>query len=103
MPDALLFDWIGKRALGGVKIFGWNAEDSTKVAKAVAAMQEAALGSRLGIPLLVATDQEGGWITAHQGRDDHHSRQHGDRRLGQALSTPTGRPTSSARSSPPSA
>ena len=31
VPDALLFDWIGKRALGGVKIFGWNADDSTKV------------------------------------------------------------------------
>jgi beta-N-acetylhexosaminidase len=61
-PDAQLFEWIGKRALGGVKIFGWNAEDSTKVARAVAAIQGAALGSRLGIPLLVATDQEGGWI-----------------------------------------
>jgi beta-N-acetylhexosaminidase len=61
-PDDLLFDWIGRRALGGVKIFGWNADDSTKVAEAVAAMQDRALGSRLGIPLLVATDQEGGWI-----------------------------------------
>jgi beta-N-acetylhexosaminidase len=61
-PDALTFDWIEKRALGGVKIFGWNADDSTKVAQAVAAMQGRALGSRLGIPLLVATDQEGGWI-----------------------------------------
>jgi beta-N-acetylhexosaminidase len=61
-PDALLFDWVGNRALGGVKIFGWNADDSTKVAQAVAAMQEKALGSALGIPLLVATDQEGGWI-----------------------------------------
>ena len=32
-PPALLLDWITRRGLGGVKIFGWNAEDSTKVAK----------------------------------------------------------------------
>jgi beta-N-acetylhexosaminidase len=61
-PGELIFDWIEGRALGGVKIFGWNAEDSTKVARAVAAFQSSALSARLGIPLLVATDQEGGWI-----------------------------------------
>ena len=61
-PGPLLYDWIEKRALGGVKIFGWNAEDSDKVAKAVAGIQGIALGSGLRIPLLVATDQEGGWI-----------------------------------------
>jgi beta-N-acetylhexosaminidase len=61
-PNALLLDWVERRCLGGVKVFGWNAEDSTKVAEAVGRMQGRALGSRLGIPLLVATDQEGGWI-----------------------------------------
>jgi beta-N-acetylhexosaminidase len=61
-PNALFFDWIERRSLGGVKIFGWNADDSTKVAAAVGAIQGRALGTRLGIPLLVATDQEGGWI-----------------------------------------
>ena len=61
-PGPPMFDWVKRRALGGVKIFGWNAEDSTKVAKAVSALQSAALDSRLGLPLLVATDQEGGWI-----------------------------------------
>ncbi len=61
-PGPLLYDWIGKRALGGVKIFGWNAEDSDKVAKAVAGIQGIALDAGLRIPLLVATDQEGGWI-----------------------------------------
>jgi beta-N-acetylhexosaminidase len=61
-PGSLLFDWIEKRALGGVKIFGWNAEDSTQVARSVAAIQSSALRTRLGLPLLVATDQEGGWI-----------------------------------------
>jgi beta-N-acetylhexosaminidase len=61
-PGPALFEWIERRSLGGVKIFGWNAEDSTKLAGAVGVMQSKALGSRLGIPLLVATDQEGGWI-----------------------------------------
>jgi beta-N-acetylhexosaminidase len=61
-PSAPILDWIRDRALGGVKIFGWNAEDSTKVAKAVSIFQQTALDSKLGIPLLVATDQEGGWI-----------------------------------------
>jgi beta-N-acetylhexosaminidase len=61
-PGPLLFEWVEKRALGGVKIFGWNADDSSKVAAAVAAIQRSALGSHLGIPLLIATDQEGGWI-----------------------------------------
>jgi beta-N-acetylhexosaminidase len=61
-PGELIFDWIKARALGGVKIFGWNAEDSTKVAKAVAAFQQAAYSTHMAIPLLVATDQEGGWI-----------------------------------------
>ncbi len=61
-PGPLLYEWIEKRSLGGVKIFGWNAEDSGKVAKAVYGIQGAALDSRLGLPLLVATDQEGGWI-----------------------------------------
>ena len=61
-PPPLLFDWIGKRGLGGIKIFGWNAEDTTKVAEAVAALQKAALASGRKVPLLIATDQEGGWI-----------------------------------------
>jgi beta-N-acetylhexosaminidase len=61
-PGPAIIDWIDRRSLGGVKIFGWNADDSTKLAGAIAKIQGAATGSRLGIPLLVATDQEGGWI-----------------------------------------
>ncbi len=61
-PPALLFDWITRRGLGGVKIFGWNAEDTDKLAAAISAIQKAALASGRGIPLLLATDQEGGWI-----------------------------------------
>ena len=62
LPGALIFDWIAKRGLGGVKIVGWNAEDSTQVARSCAAFQESAAATRLGLPLLIATDQEGGWI-----------------------------------------
>ena len=61
-PPDLLFEWISRRGLGGVKIFGWNAEDTDKLAIAVAAIQKAALSTNGAIPLLVATDQEGGWI-----------------------------------------
>jgi beta-N-acetylhexosaminidase len=62
VPGELLLKWIRDRGLGGVKIFGWNAEDSSAAASAVAVIQKAALSSGSGIPLLVATDQEGGWI-----------------------------------------
>jgi len=61
-PSPLILEWVQKRRLGGVKIFGWNTEDTQRLAKAVGLLQKAALGSKLGIPLLVATDQEGGWI-----------------------------------------
>ncbi len=61
-PGALLMRWIKERGLGGVKIFGWNADDVRVTAGAVALMQGEALGSGAAIPLLVATDQEGGWI-----------------------------------------
>ncbi len=61
-PPELLLDWIGRRALGGVKLFGWNADDTDKVARAVAKIQAAAASTRHRIPPYVATDQEGGWI-----------------------------------------
>ncbi|OHD22358.1 MAG: hypothetical protein A2Y38_15775 [Spirochaetes bacterium GWB1_59_5] len=61
-PTPLLYSWIRKRGLGGVKIFGWNAEDTAKVASAVNHIQKAAEGAALDVPPFVATDQEGGWI-----------------------------------------
>ena len=61
-PPPELFRWIGERGLGGVKIFGWNADDTDRLAAAVASLQGAALASSSAVPLLVATDQEGGWI-----------------------------------------
>ncbi len=61
-PPAALMDWIRLRHLGGIKIFGWNGADTVRLASAVATLQKAALGSGRGIPLLVATDQEGGTV-----------------------------------------
>ncbi|RLW70865.1 MAG: hypothetical protein B6D68_00295, partial [spirochete symbiont of Stewartia floridana] len=61
-PDRNIMRWIKEFNLGGVKIFGWNAEDLTLLAETVSVYQEIALGSRFGIPLLIATDQEGGWV-----------------------------------------
>ena len=61
-PSPLIMDWIRDRNIGGVKIFGWNTGDTMRLAKTVGVLQEASLGGPFGIPLLVATDQEGGWI-----------------------------------------
>lgn len=61
-PSPIILDWIERRRIGGVKIFGWNTEDTSKLADTVGRLQKAALDTPLRIPLLVATDQEGGWI-----------------------------------------
>jgi beta-N-acetylhexosaminidase len=61
-PSPLIMDWIRDRGIGGVKIFGWNTGDTRRLAETVGSLQKASLAGRRGIPLLVATDQEGGWI-----------------------------------------
>ncbi|MCL2320147.1 MAG: glycoside hydrolase family 3 protein [Treponema sp.] len=61
-PSPLIRDWIRNRNIGGVKIFGWNTGDTRKLAEAVGELQTLALGTQFGIPLLVATDQEGGLV-----------------------------------------
>jgi beta-N-acetylhexosaminidase len=61
-PSPLILDWIRDRHIGGIKIFGWNTGDTRKLARTVGELQKASLGGKYGIPLLVATDQEGGWI-----------------------------------------
>ncbi len=62
VPTPELMEWIRTRNIGGVKIFGWNAENLTVLADSIDRMQRAAFGTRHGIPLFVATDQEGGWV-----------------------------------------
>ena len=61
-PSPLILDWIRDRHIGGIKIFGWNTGDTLKLAETVGILQEASMEGAFGIPLLVATDQEGGWI-----------------------------------------
>lgn len=60
-PDALRA-WIAERYLGSVKISGRNVADLAELAAGVGAMQEAARATRLQVPLLTLTDQEGGWV-----------------------------------------
>lgn len=61
-PSPLVTDWVSERSLGSIKIFGWNTDDTYKVADAITKLQKIASKNRFGIPLFVATDQEGGWI-----------------------------------------
>jgi beta-N-acetylhexosaminidase len=67
-PSPLILEWIRQRKIGGVKVFGWNAQNLETLARTVGALQTAALSSPLGIPLLVATDQEGGLVRHVKGR-----------------------------------
>lgn len=62
LPDANILRWIREEGLGGVKVFGWNANNLSRLAETVGIYQDEAVSSRLGIPLLIATDQEGGWV-----------------------------------------
>lgn len=61
-PERELLRWIEQEGIGGVKVFGWNANDLSVLAKTVGSYQSKAITSRFGIPLLIATDQEGGWV-----------------------------------------
>ena len=63
-----LIEWIRARGLGGVKIFGWSGRDTSNLAASIKSLQEASLDRPEGLPLLVATDQEGGWIRHVKGR-----------------------------------
>ena len=61
-PSPDILRWIGTRQIGGVKIFPRNVSDLPSLARDVAGMQSLAQRGRFGIPLFVATDQEGGWV-----------------------------------------
>lgn len=60
-PNAKVADWVNG-GLGSIKIFGWNTADTQQLAYAIKMLQTKALQSRFGIPLFVATDQEGGRV-----------------------------------------
>ncbi len=61
-PSGLLNSWVSQRGLGSVKVFGWNTDNTTLVARSVKSLQQKAQNRKYKIPLFVATDQEGGWI-----------------------------------------
>ena len=61
-PSQNLLDWISQKNVGGVKIFGWNTDDTLRLARSIGQLQQASLQGQFNIPLLIATDQEGGWI-----------------------------------------
>jgi beta-N-acetylhexosaminidase len=61
-PSADILRWIGTRNLGGVKVFSRNVSTLSELAESIQSMQAAASEGPLRIPLLVSTDQEGGWI-----------------------------------------
>jgi beta-N-acetylhexosaminidase len=60
-------DWIDL-GLGSLKIFGWNGRDNQVLAETVGSYQQQALQGPYGIPLFIATDQEGGWVRHVTGR-----------------------------------
>ncbi len=60
--DETAMEWIDERCLGGLKIFGKNVGSLPKLAANVGIMQTMALQTKYRIPLLTATDQEGGWV-----------------------------------------
>lgn len=53
--------WV-KRGLGGIKIFGWNVSTLQNLTQTISQLQLLALENNQSIPLVVATDQEGGWV-----------------------------------------
>ncbi len=67
-PSAQIARWIEKRNLGGVKIFSRNVDTLPSLARSIKKMQMINAKSRLRIPLLVATDQEGGWVLHIKGK-----------------------------------
>ena len=61
-PSGEITDWITGSNLGGIKVFGWNGYDIETLSATIGGYQKDALANRFGIPLLVATDQEGGIV-----------------------------------------
>lgn len=64
MPPPRILDWIARRSLGGFTLFRpLNYDDPGQIREMTAALQHAARASGQA-PLLIATDQEGGQLTA---------------------------------------
>ena len=57
-PSELLNRWVVERGLGSVKVFGWNTDNTDKVAESIAFLQKESQGRKYQIPLFVATDRK---------------------------------------------
>ena len=62
VPSPFLLGWIENQGLGGVKIFPRNVASLQQLAADVDQLQAVAQRQPRRIPLLIATDLEGGWI-----------------------------------------
>lgn len=54
--------WVRDKGLGAIKMFGWNATSLYNMVRTINRLQTEANNKRFKIPLLIATDQEGGWV-----------------------------------------
>ena len=61
-PSSIIKKWIKEGNIGGVKIFTRNVESLPSLTLSISEMQELAAKTKFGIPLFIATDQEGGWV-----------------------------------------
>lgn len=61
-PRPEFSNWIKNRQIGGVKIFSRNVKTLACLAGDITNMQRSSMQGPFRIPLLVATDQEGGWV-----------------------------------------
>lgn len=60
--DGEFIHMLERNGIGSVKLYGRNISDLEKTARDIGRLQSAALNTRFGIPLFIATDQEGGWV-----------------------------------------
>ncbi|MDR2510752.1 MAG: glycoside hydrolase family 3 protein [Spirochaetaceae bacterium] len=61
-PSPLIQEWIRQRKIGAVKVFGQNTNNIEQLARAIGVFQRLSEAGAAKIPLLVATDQEGGRV-----------------------------------------
>jgi beta-N-acetylhexosaminidase len=61
-PHLEFSNWIKNRHIGGVKIFSRNVKNLASLARDITNMQRSSMQGPFRIPLMVATDQEGGWV-----------------------------------------
>ncbi len=61
-PSSEIMSFIEDRYIGGIKIFGWNVGILPELIHSISDMQKKAQETPHKIPLLIATDQEGGWV-----------------------------------------